>query len=908
MNGTNPNVAWHALPITEVFSRLSTGAEGLSPDRIESIRTNLGSNHLAAHRRRSSWLVFADQFRSALIYILLIAAVVSFVVGEGQDGIVILAVVLLNATIGYRQEQQSTDAVKKLLQLAPQVVHVIRGGIEREVTADDIVVGDLVVVTTGDTIPADGRWVENVTVRVNEAALTGESVPVNKLVDPVAAGADPGERHNMAWRGTTMVAGRGHFIVTAVGLSTRFGAIVAEVQNQPLEVTPFQRKLASFSRRLALVTVVVGVLVFGLGLIRNLPPQEMFLLAVSMIVSIIPEGLPVVITMAMAWGMWAMAKRRALVRKLAAVETLGAVTVVATDKTGTLTFGEMMVERVWVDRQSFHFTGQGYAPTGDILLNEKTILGREAEGLSLALRLGTMNNDGRFTQREDGSRQAIGDPTELALIVAAGKAGWSKHDLDLVHPRLGEFPFDYTKKYMITWHQHSPTEHIVTIKGAPREVMALCPNRWVSGQAQPFTAADRAMVTEVYERWAGDALRGLAVAYQILPAGQSAVEPALGQFTFVGIFGIADAVRPEAAEAIQQMYRAGIRVIMLTGDYQATGIAIGQRLGLITTPRPEQLLDGADVDTLDELALRQRLAQARIGTRLTPEHKLRMARLLRRDGAIVAMTGDGINDVPALVEADVGIAVGQNASDAAKEASDILLIDGNFQSITAAIAEGRRIFRNIRRVMFYLLASNFGELVLVVSALLLGLPLPLLPKQIIWLNAGTDPFMGIALAREPQSPLVMQERPHDPKRPMIEPAMWRRIITTALTIGLSSLAVFAWALSTGRTEREVYGLTLTTVALGQWFTSLNARSSVRSIFGSYRNNRSMLTAFVTVIALQIAILYIPFLADIFQVAPLSAFDWLIAILGAAPVVIIDEIRKWWLRHPYRTVPIHAHRP
>lgn len=905
----NESPRWHALTIAEIFQHLSTGVEGLSSERIDAIRANLGSNHLPSARRRSGWLVWLDQFRSALIYILLIAAIVSFVVGESQDGIVIIGVVLLNATIGFRQERQSSDAVKKLLQLAPQIVHVIRGGVEHEVIADEIVVGDLVVVTTGDTIPADGRWVENVNVRVNEAALTGESVPVNKLVEPLSIKADLGERHNMAWRGTTVVAGRGHFIVTAVGSATRFGKIIAEVQNLPVEVTPFQKKLGQFSQRLAVVTLFVGAGVFGLGLARDLPVEEMFLLAVSIIVSIIPEGLPVVMTMAMAWGMWAMAKRQALVRKLVAVETLGAVTVVATDKTGTLTFGEMMVERVWVDQLSFRFSGAGYDPHGQVRLNLNTVEPRDFDGLTLALRLGAMNNDGRFTEKKDGTRQAIGDPTELALIVAAGKAAWSKHDLDLAYPRLGEFAFDYTKKYMVTWHQFSPTERLVTIKGAPREVMALCANHWTAGGIQPFTAADQVVVTEVYERWASEALRGLAVAQLIVPADQAvAPEQAFGHFTFIGLFGIADAVRPEAAEAIRQMHRAGIRVIMLTGDYQKTGIAIGQELGLIGIPRPEQLLDGADVDSLDDVALRQRLAHARIGTRLTPEHKLRMAHLMKQDGAIVAMTGDGINDVPALIEANVGIAVGQNSSDAAKEASDILLVDGNFQSITAAIAEGRRIFRNIRRVMFYLLASNFGELVLVVGALLAGLPLPLLPKQIIWLNAGTDPFMGIALAREPQSPLVMREQPHDPKRPIIEPAIWRRITTTALTIGLSGLAVFFWAYSSERTEREIYAITLTTVALGQWFVALNARSSVRTIFSDRRSNPSMLTAFATVIIMQAAILYIPFLADIFHVAPLSLNEWLIAILGASPIVLIDEIRKWWFRHAYRAAPIQAERP
>ncbi len=898
---------WHALTTAEVWQQLGTGSEGLPDDRVQSVRAHLGSNQLPPPRHRRSGLVFLDQFRSALIYILLVAALVSFFLGEWQDGLVILVVVLLNALIGWRQERQSTEAVMKLLRLAPQVVHVIRGGIEREVTGDELVVGDLVVVGTGDAVPADGRWVEARNVRVNEAALTGESVPVSKQTEPVPLTAELGDQRNMAWRGTLIVAGRGQFVVTNVGLATRFGAIVGSLQSRPIEITPFQRKLAQFSRRLAVVTLFAGAAVFLLGLVRHLPPQEMFLLAVSMIVSIIPEGLPVVMTMAMAWGMWAMAKRQALVRKLVAVETLGAVTVVATDKTGTLTFGEMMVENLWVDHRSYHFTGQGYAPAGDILLNDQTILGREEEGLSLALRLGAMNNDGRFTLRPDGSRQAIGDPTELALIVAAGKAGWSKHDLDMVHPRGGEFPFDFKKKYMVTWHRQSPTTTVVTIKGAPREVLDHCATQWTAAGMQPITDATKAQVMEVYERWADEALRGLAVA-QVVVATDGSFQPeqSFGRFMFVGLFGIADSLRPEANEAISLMHQAGIRVMMMTGDYQATGIAIGQRLGLIDSPRPEQLLDGAEVDGLDDVALRQRLPHTRVGTRLTPDHKFRMAKLLKQDGAVVAMTGDGINDVPAIVEADVGIAVGQNASDAAKEAADILLVDGNFASITAAIAEGRRIFRNIRRVMFYLLASNFGELVLVVCALLVGLPLPLLPKQIIWLNAVTDPFMGIALAREPQSPSVLSERPHDPLGPIIERAMWERILITAGTIGLSALLVFAWANGTARTQREIYALTLTTIALSQWLTSLNARSMLRSIVSGYRANPSMLTALATVIIMQALILYVPFLADIFEVAPLSLGEWGIALFGAAPVVVLDELRKWWFRRHYQ--PLNSHPP
>lgn len=890
---------WHALAVEEVLQQLGTSLEGLATRDVGAVRRQAGTNRLPPPRTRSQARMFIDQFRSALIYILLIAAIVAMVLREWPDAVVILFVVLLNAIVGYRQEYQSNAAVTRLLQLSPQIAHVIRDGLERETGADELVVGDIVVVTSGDTVPADGRWIQALNLRIVEAPLSGELVPVSKQTDPVPLETPLGERQNMAWRGTNVAAGRGQFVVTAVGLETRFGNMVAEIELDGRETTPLEQTLAAFSRRLAVATLGLGAIVFLLGLYRGRELEEIFLLAISMIVSIIPEGLPVVITMAMAWGMWEMAKRQAYVRKLSAVETLGAVTVVATDKTGTLTYGEMMVEKLWVNHQSFHFTGQGYAPLGDITLADQPILGREYEGLSWALRLGAMNNDGRFSLSEAGQRQAIGDPTELALIVAAGKAGWSKHDLDMVHARLGEFPFDYQKKYMVTWHWHNPRETLVVLKGAPREVLAICNRIWITGGERALADRDRATCMEIYERWAAEGLRGLLVAYAVIPTqAQLQIEKTFGRFTAVGLFGMADALRPEAPAAIQSMQRAGIRVLMLTGDYQPTGISIAQRLGLLKGLPREQLLDGGDVDRLDDPALRARLAQARVGTRLTPDHKFRIAKLLKQNHEIVAMTGDGINDVPALTEANVGIAVGQTASDAAKEAADIVLVDGNFSSITAAIAEGRRIFRNIRRVMFYLLASNFGELLLVMLTLVVGLPLPLLPKQIIWLNAITDPFLGVALAREPPSPNVMRERPHDPTMPLVDQAMWKRISLTSAALGFGALMIFLWAHASGRTTPQIYALTLTTLALGQWLTALNARSTLRSIFSSYAANRSLLTAFATVIGMQILILYVPGLNRLFEVAPLSVMDWALVILAASPVVAADEIRKWWLRSRY----------
>ncbi|MEK7636967.1 MAG: HAD-IC family P-type ATPase [Patescibacteria group bacterium] len=889
-------ILWSALSVESALQSAGSSLEGLAPDQVRTSAQRFGRNVLPPPRERTRFQVFSSQFQSALIYILLIASVISLLLREWQDALVISAVVLLNAAIGYRQEVQANTAMSKLLQLAPPVVHVIRQGQEQELVIGDLVVGDIVVVETGDGLPADGRWVDVVNVRVNESSLTGESVPVEKIATPLPIRTIIQDRRNMGWRGTLVIGGRGKLLVTEIGINTRFGSIVANLQKIDHQQTPFQKKISGFSRRLAVVTVFLGLIIFLLGIARHLPGQQMFLLAVSMIVSIIPEGLPVVITMAMAYGMWAMSKRQAIVRKLAAVETLGAVTVVATDKTGTLTYGEMMMARAWVDGREYHLSGKGYRPEGDIFLDDQKIIGRADDGLNLAFRLGALNNDSRFSRDVAGQRTPIGDPTELALLVAAEKIGWSRVDLAAAHPRVGEFPFDYNKKYMITWH-HDGAGLLVVIKGAPQEVLSLCRQRWTASGPSPLTDDDRRQVTAVYERWAGQALRGLAVAYTHRPnrVEELTAERLGGQFTFVGLFGLEDALRPEAAEAIQEMHQAGIKTIMVTGDYRHTGRAVAARLGLLPDQRADRLLDGSDIDALDDRTLRRRLVLTTVATRLTPEHKLRLAKLLKQEGQIVAMTGDGINDAPALLEANVGIAVGRGSSAAAKEAADVLLVDGNFLSIVAAIAEGRRIFRNIRRVIYYLLATSFGELILVMTALMAGLPLPLLPTQIIWLNAITGPFLGLALAREPMAPSVMQEQPHDPRAQIIPASMWHRILLTGSAIGVTSLIIFQYGLKVGMEEPRLYALVLTSVVAAELVNAITARSSRRSLLIHATMTRSMAGAIVGVLILQATIIYLPVLAAVFHLAPLTIGDWLIIILAAAPVFGVEELRKWWIR-------------
>lgn len=901
--------SWHALSVEAVAQHLGTGFAGLNDADVIASRRRYGTNGLPPPQLPSAWQVFLSQFKSPLVLILLIAAAVAFGLNEIRDGAVILMVVLLNAIIGYRQEEQSDSAVQQLLQLSATAAHVVRTGQERELPIEQIVVGDVVVVDTGDKIPADGRWMEAANVRIDEASLTGEAVPVTKQTEPVARLSMLQDQRSMAWRGTTVVGGRGRIIITAVGVQTRYGGIVTSLERIADAGTPFQHKLNDFSRNLMLITLVLGAVVFGLGTLRQLSFEQIFLLTVSLIVSVIPEGLPVVITMSMAWGMKAMAKRNAVVRKLLAVETLGAVTVVATDKTGTLTYGEMMAQKIWVDGRTYAISGNGYASDGNFTHHETVVSPREEAGLDLVLRLGALNNDSRFTFDQAQHRLPVGDPTELALIVAAEKAGWTQNELETLHPRLGEIPFDAKYKHMVTWHKQGQ-QVLGTLKGAPAEVVEHCGTIWTPQGPVPLTATKRQEVLAVFESWANQALRGLAVAQIIWPQPPNIVDPGnLGQdFMFVGLFGLADAVRPEVKQAIADMHQAGVHTMMLTGDHQKTGLAIGVSVGLAAAGDTSALLDGSEIDQLSDVQLTARLSRTRIATRLTPDHKLRIAQLLQRAGEVVAMTGDGINDAPALLAADVGVAVGRTSSDAAKEAADVVLVDGNYASIVAAITEGRRIYRNIRRALVYLLASNFGELGLIVMSLLLGLPLPLLPTHIIWLNAITDPFLGISLAREPISPLVMKEQPHNPRLPLIGRAIWRRIVFAAMTLAISTLIVFIYAHLSTRSEAQIFALTLTTMAFGEWILAVTARSSIRSTFALAAPNPSLLVSFCIVAVMQVAILYIPPLANLFRLAPLSLTDWLIVALGVAPVLLVEELLKWRLRHRYFHRPLTRLQP
>jgi len=892
---------WHALPVDAVLNELGTSLEGLTASEAEKRAQSWGTNRIPPKKPKPAILLFLAQFQSPLIVILIAASGVSFAFKEITDGWIIVSVVMFNGIVGFIQEGRASRAMAKLALLTPQLVRVLRDREEVQISADDVVVGDVVVLEAGSSVPADGRLVEAVNLKVVESAFTGESVAVQKIVETVSVETPVTERRNLGWRATTVASGRGKLLVTAVGTATRFGTIVQEVAGIDREQTPFQRSVTAFAQRLAFVIIGLSIAIFFLGIMRGFPLNDSILLAISLVVSLIPEGLPVVITLTFAWGMWAMARRHALIRKLVAVETLGSVTVIATDKTGTLTFGEMMVEEGQIDGLTFRVTGEGYRRAGDLIDDHGQISLAGNDILRRIIELGVLNNDSRLSRGPQGEEQWLGDPTEISLAVLGEKVGLRQSELSRAFPRVGEFPFDFGLKYMVTFHTTpQPGRHLIAVKGAPRQMLDMCSRKLTTGGVVPMTDHDRQAVRHTFESMAERSLRGLCLAYAETEADWRSIqrEHLPEHLIYVGILGIRDTVRPEARQTIDIAHHAGIRIMMLTGDYRKTAETIAREIGIVTD-EPNAVMDGQELETLHDTELAKRLPHIRVFSRVTPEQKLRIARVLKASGQVVAMTGDGVNDVPALTEANIGVAVGSGSSDAAKESADMVITDGDLTSIVAAVEEGRVIFRNIQRVLIALLASNLGQFLVIVVSMVAGYPLPLLPVHIIWLNVLTDPFLGIALAHEPKSPTIMDEAPRPPHRPVLDPGHWVRIGLDGAVVALSTMVVFTIALASGRAEREVYSLTLSTVAVGSWIVAFTSRSSRASIVRGFFRNRGMILAGLLVMAMQSAILYIPSAARAFHVAPLSWSDLGLVVGASSSVLLAEEIRKAFVRRRKR---------
>lgn len=859
-----------------------------------------GYNELLDRGRKSSWIILVDQLAATMVVILILAAAVSAAVGDYKDAAVIMIMVALNALLGFTQEHRAERAMSALKKLAVPTVKVRREGSVTEISARQLVPGDVVLLEAGNLVPADCRLLEAFSLRTQEAALTGESELVDK--DPGAlsgAGLPLGDRRNMAYMGTIVAFGRGLAVVSETGMNTQLGAVATMVQTVQRKPTPLQRRLNRLGNVLAMAALAIVGVVFFLGLLRGEDVKLMFMTAISLAVAAVPEGLPAVVTIVLALGAQRMLKRRALVRRLPAVETLGSVTVICSDKTGTLTENRMAVT---VLEAAGHRVERGENGTFAVAGQPE---------LALLLAGGALCNDAILEPAETGSGplHATGDPTESALVIAAARHGLRKNELEKTFPRVAELPFDSGRKRMTTVHwlpadlpqaleamRHlsggTPGSRCIAfVKGAVDSLLEVSTAVWVDGHREPFSESRRQRITDAHERLAGDGMRVLGIACRPVEASSAQEEMLERDLIFLGMAGIIDPPRPEAKEAVRTCKAAGIRPVMITGDHPLTARFIARELGFSDDDR---FLMGQDLDRLSTAELEKVVEEVSLYARVAPEQKLKIVRALQSRGDIVAVTGDGVNDAPALKEADIGVAMGITGTDVAKEAADMVLLDDNFATIVAAVKEGRIIHDNIRKFVKYLLTTNAGELWVMLLAPFLGMPLPLLPLQILWINLVTDGLPALALGVEPAERDVMRRPPYHPGAAILGRGMGGYILRVGLLMSLTSLGL-GYALWRG--ESAVWQTTLfTSLAFSQMSNVVAIRSERDPLWSiGLLSNRPLLGAALMTIILQLAVVYIPFLQDIFKTVALSPADLLLCLAASTAVFSAAEMEKWWSR-------------
>lgn len=878
-----PPPDWWSLTPEEVLQELRARPAGLTAKEAEERLERYGENVLREEARETRLQVFLRQFKSILIAILAIAAVVSFLVGEPQDAAAILIIVVLNALLGYTQEWQAGEAIEALKKMLVQRAVVIRDGEQQEIDASGVVPGDVVLLEMGERVPADLAIVEATSLQVDEAPLTGESAPVDKAPGRLPPATDLAGRSNMTFAGTTVVNGRGWGVVVATGMETEFGKIAGLSQLVTAEATPLSRQMDVLGRDIGFIALGIAALAVVVGLLQERGLLEMFLVGVSLAVAVIPEGLPAVVTLTLAIGIKTMMQKNCLIRRLPASETLGAVSVICTDKTGTLTRNEMAVVRVKTPGAEVTVTGTGYAPEGEFLLDGRAIDPGDYPGLRQFLRAVLLCNHATIARDGAGGWRIFGTPTEGALVVAAAKAGLSREDAP---EAVDEFSFDSTRKRMTIIYREDDGD-VAYVKGAPEVLLARSSGVLVDGSVVALTDDLRETIREDIAGYASGGLRVLGAAYRPLPADLPRTADAVEEdLIFLGFAGILDPPRPEAAEAIRLCRSAGIDVIMITGDNPLTAYAIAEDLGLPS----EGALTGTDLEVLTDDELEERLRTTKVLSRVTAAHKLRVIDILSRKRAVIAMTGDGVNDAPALKKASIGIAMGIKGTDVAKESSDMVLVDDNFASIVAGVEEGRREYDNIARFTRYLLSSNVGEIVAIVGGLLLGLPLILIPVQILWINLITDGLTALALGLEPAEKDVMQQRPRDPGEPILTRAAFTIILALGAWLGLLTLYVFSGLYDIDLDRART--MAFTGLIVFELYNVLNFRSFRFPLHRiGFFSNPALLYAILGSLALQVLVVYVPVFQDFLGTAPLTLADWgLIALLGL-PVLLAGEVYK-----------------
>jgi Ca2+-transporting ATPase len=882
---------WHTLSPVETAAELDTDlASGLTSAEAGNRLVHYGPNALPEPTAVSPWQIFFNQFKSVMTLLLLAAAAIALLIGDQLEAGAILVVLLLNALLGFFNEYRAERSVQALKGLVVPLAEVIRDGDTDEIPAAELVPGDLIAFEAGDRIPADARLVESWSLRLDESALTGESVAADKDSDAVLAADTPlAERQTMVYMGTAILKGRGQAIITATGQETEVGKISLLLETAEQEPTPLEARLDRLGRYLVLAALVIAAIVTLAGWWRGQALLPMLETSLALAIAAVPEGLPAVVTIALALGMRRMAGRKAIVRRLAAVETLGSTNVICTDKTGTLTQNQMTVREFYLPNRAIQASGVGYDPQGEFTTDNARLEPLADSHLRLALQAGLLCNTATLEQ-EDGRWQIVGDPTEGALLVTAVKAGFDVEAEEAAYPMVEESPFDARERRMATVHTNpaSPGQFITFVKGAPEAVLPACTRQQRGETSAELTEAERKRLWAVNTEMAGRALRVLALAYKET-AGPDA-DP-FADLTFLGFVGMIDPPRPEAQAAVGHCQKAGIRVVMITGDQKTTAQAIAQELGLVEVAG-QPVLDGRALDGLDEAALQEQVGETAVYARVSPEHKLRIVQALQKQGQMVAMTGDGVNDAPALKAADIGVAMGQMGTDVAREAADMVLADDNFATIVAAVEEGRVVFANVRKFVHYLFSCNLSEILTMFLATIAGLPLPLLPLQILWLNLVTDVFPALALAGEPAEPGIMQQQPLDGRRQRPPASFGRSVLIQGALLAAASLVAFYWAWqSTGDTRRATT-VAFLSLGLGQLFHVFNSRFETGSIFSRrIFSNRAVWGAIGLTIVLQGATVYLPGLQALLKTTAPSVQEWGVIWLSALTPTLVIEIYK-----------------
>lgn len=877
---------WHSRSAQDVLQALSSPEGGLLAEEVATRLTRHGPNELPASAARHPLRRFIQQFNNLLLYLMMAAGVITGLLGEWVDAGVLWAAVIVNALIGFVQEGKAETAMSTIQSMLALRATVFRNSQRQEVNAASLVPGDRIIIASGDRVPADVRLIHARELRVDEASLTGESLAAEKSAEAVALESTLGDRSSMAYSGTVVVGGQGMGVVVATGMNTEMGRITSLISGVASVSTPLIRKINAFSFRLAIVILSLAAITFAFGvLIRGYPLRDMFFMTVALVASAIPEGLPAVLTIILALGVQRMSRRQAIIRRLPAIETLGSVTVICSDKTGTLTRNEMTVQLIVSGCGSYRATGVGYAPDGEILPLDGQ---PDAGGLIPALQAGVLCNDSTLERRQDGWH-IVGDPTEGALLVLGVKGAVDVQTLEAQWPRLDSIPFESENRYMATYHREAAGADWIFVKGAPEQVLAMCQWQFAAGSLQNLDV-------DWWRRMAHDiAARGL----RLLAVARKPAAPQNGMltsadleegFVMLALVGIIDPPRPEAIASIAQCHHAGIRVKMITGDHADTARAIGAQLG-IGIDKPA--VTGAEISLLDDAQLQRIVTDVDIFARASPEHKLRLVKALQSNRNIVAMTGDGVNDAPALKQADVGVAMGLKGTDAAREAADMTLADDNFATIATAVQEGRAVYDNLRKFILFMLPTNGGEALVIIAALLLGLTLPLTPAQVLWINMVTAGTLGIALAFEAPEDNVMQRGPRPPGEPLFTTFFVWRLIFVSLLMMVAALTLFLYKLNAGATIEVARTMVVNTIILCEVVYLLNSRrlrGTVLDREGLLGNPYALLTISVTVL-FQLVYVYWSPMHGIFGSAPLNAHEWLLTLTAAIILFLAVEGEK-----------------